>query len=231
MMIAIAHLFIFLSLIIKPSKQVSQLDLKDHSLGELKTDAQLLDNILDGVNYNGMLRPQHNKKQPLQVFVSLFVTSLSDINLITQSFIVQMNLKFRWQDDRLAFSIREGHIRGTNIIKNGIPVDDISFTRLWLPGAFFPNEKEAKIHDITTKNKRAWIFNDGRVICDIWGGSGNYAFSTYARKNVRFYFQFPDISSCYQAADGSIKSVFTSKFFMTCNKKYAPARVNLMINN
>lgn len=67
------------------AKAVTELDLKDHKTNELRTDAELLDYILDTVHYNGMLRPDATKNKPVDVFVSLYVSSLSDINLIQQS--------------------------------------------------------------------------------------------------------------------------------------------------
>ena len=85
------------------------------------------------------------------------------------SFIMQMNLRLRWMDKRLIYNhprmVSATHKH--NKMSERLPVDEHTFKRLWLPEIFFPNEHKARIHSITTINKRAWIYSDGMVEYEI----------------------------------------------------------------
>lgn len=73
-----------------------------------------------------------------------------------------MNMMLRWKDPRLAFG-PEKEMHHTHEMLKGLPIDKITFQRIWLPEVFFVNEQKARVHDLTTPNRRAWLYPDGHV--------------------------------------------------------------------
>lgn len=83
------------------------------------------------------------------------------------SYVMQTNLRMRWIDKRLIYNHPSSISHKHNSMSERLPVDDQTFKKLWLPEIFFPNENKARIHTITTVNKRAWIYSDGMVEYEI----------------------------------------------------------------
>ena len=72
-----------------------------------------------------------------------------------------MQLYFRqsWKDPRLAF----GDLNLTEKDYVSFSPDFIS-NKIWLPDAYFENEKEGKFHTIMRTNQFLRLYNDGSVL-------------------------------------------------------------------
>ncbi|XP_072021139.1 glycine receptor subunit alpha-2-like isoform X1 [Amphiura filiformis] len=97
------------------------------------------------------LRP-YNGGPPVQVDLGLDVERLSDVSASTMDFSLTMYLREYWHDPRLA------HNSTSHLILQGLDVDMV-----WSPDIFFINEKSAKVHEVTYKNKLIYILPNGSV--------------------------------------------------------------------
>ena len=71
---------------------------------------------------------------------------------------MQMYFRQTWRDPRLAFD-------GLNLTEKeylGFSPGFVSDT-IWLPDAYFENEKDGKYHTITAKNQLLRLYQDGTV--------------------------------------------------------------------
>ncbi|XP_072020734.1 glycine receptor subunit alphaZ1-like isoform X2 [Amphiura filiformis] len=97
------------------------------------------------------LRPNHGG-DPVFVDLGLRVERLSDVSARSMDFSLTMYLREYWHDPRLA------HNSTSHLILQGLDVDMV-----WSPDIFFINEKSAKVHEVTYKNKLIYILPNGSV--------------------------------------------------------------------
>ena len=65
-----------------------------------------------------------------------------------------MYLRQRWKDTRMAYPHWPHHV----------VLNQEAMSQVWTPDLFFPNEKEAIMHDITVPNRLMRIYPDGTVM-------------------------------------------------------------------
>lgn len=66
-----------------------------------------------------------------------------------------MLLFLEWTDTRLKWKF--------NLNSTYLELDVAAIGRAWLPDVFFPNEKEAYVHEITSPNKMLRIYENGNI--------------------------------------------------------------------
>ncbi|XP_028411264.1 glycine receptor subunit alpha-4-like isoform X2 [Dendronephthya gigantea] len=103
------------------------------------------------------MRPCENDK-PVVVKVGIYIVSINSIKESDMQFDMQMYFRQTWRDPRLSYA-------GLNLTKR----DYIGFSpgfvweRIWLPDAYFENEKGGKFHTIMRDNKFLRLYQDGSV--------------------------------------------------------------------
>lgn len=64
-------------------------------------------------------------------------------------------LRQKWEDMRLKFE----HFTTTSL-----ELDQKMIEKIWVPDSFFPQEKQAKIHEVTVPNRLLHIYKNGTVV-------------------------------------------------------------------
>lgn len=64
-------------------------------------------------------------------------------------------LRQKWEDMRLKFE----HFKA-----NSLELDQKMIEKIWVPDSFFPQEKQAKIHEVTVPNRLLHIYKNGTVV-------------------------------------------------------------------
>jgi len=116
-----------------------------------RTENQLLNRLL--LKTDARVRP-NSGGDPVDVLISFHVISFGSINEVDMEYTMDVYLRQQWQDSRMEFTERDGHVT----------VPPKSVDRMWMPDIFFPNEKRAALHDITVPNKLMRIYPNGTII-------------------------------------------------------------------
>uniref|UniRef100_A0A4W4FPM9 Glycine receptor, alpha 2 n=1 Tax=Electrophorus electricus TaxID=8005 RepID=A0A4W4FPM9_ELEEL len=107
--------------------------------------------------YDARIRP--NFKGPLvNVTCNIFINSFGSVTETTMDYRVNIFLRQKWNDPRLAYS---------EYPDPSLDLDPSMLDSIWKPDLFFANEKGANFHDVTTDNKLLRIFKDGTVLYSI----------------------------------------------------------------
>uniref|UniRef100_A0A672Q686 Glycine receptor subunit alpha-2-like n=1 Tax=Sinocyclocheilus grahami TaxID=75366 RepID=A0A672Q686_SINGR len=86
------------------------------------------------------------------------ITLFSESSVVSQDYRVNIFLRQKWNDPRLAYS---------EYPDSSLDLDPSMLDSIWKPDLFFANEKGANFHDVTTENKLLRIFKDGTVLYSI----------------------------------------------------------------
>ncbi|XP_074651549.1 glycine receptor subunit alpha-2-like [Tubulanus polymorphus] len=87
--------------------------------------------------------------------MEMYINHFGSIDAVNMQFEVDLNLRQRWRDSRLAFkqmfneSLNLGHARSSHI---------------WVPDVYFRNAKQAKMHEITVPNKLLRVSPEGDIV-------------------------------------------------------------------
>ncbi|XP_014874964.1 glycine receptor subunit alpha-2-like isoform X1 [Poecilia latipinna] len=95
---------------------------------------------------------------PVNVTCNIFINSFGSIAETTMDYRVNIFLRQKWNDPRLAYS---------KYPDSSLDLDPSMLDSIWKPDLFFANEKGANFHDVTTDNKLLRIFKDGNVLYSI----------------------------------------------------------------
>ncbi|XP_076858106.1 glycine receptor subunit alpha-2 isoform X1 [Brachyhypopomus gauderio] len=107
--------------------------------------------------YDARIRPNF-KGPPVNVTCNIFINSFGSIAETTMDYRVNIFLRQKWNDPRLAYS---------EYPDSSLDLDPSMLDSIWKPDLFFANEKGANFHDVTTDNKLLRIFKDGTVLYSI----------------------------------------------------------------
>ncbi|XP_030048525.1 glycine receptor subunit alpha-3 isoform X1 [Microcaecilia unicolor] len=107
--------------------------------------------------YDARIRPNF-KGPPVNVTCNIFVNSFGSIAETTMDYRVNIFLRQKWNDPRLAYS---------EYPDDSLDLDPSMLDSIWKPDLFFANEKGANFHEITTDNKLLRISKDGNVLYSI----------------------------------------------------------------
>lgn len=107
--------------------------------------------------YDARIRP--NFKGPaVNVTCNIFINSFGSITETTMDYMLNVFLRQKWNDPRLAYS---------EYPDDSLDLDPSMLDSIWKPDLFFANEKGADFHEVTTDNKLLRIFKDGSVLYSI----------------------------------------------------------------
>ncbi|TNN71289.1 Glycine receptor subunit alpha-4 [Liparis tanakae] len=107
--------------------------------------------------YDARIRP--NFKGPaVNVTCNIFINSFGSITETTMDYRLNVFLRQKWNDPRLAYS---------EYPDDSLDLDPSMLDSIWKPDLFFANEKGANFHEVTTDNKLLRIFQDGSVLYSI----------------------------------------------------------------
>ncbi|KAG7503983.1 glycine receptor subunit alpha-2 isoform X1 [Solea senegalensis] len=95
---------------------------------------------------------------PVNVTCNIFINSFGSIAETTMDYRVNIFLRQKWNDPRLAYSKYPDF---------SLDLDPSMLDSIWKPDLFFANEKGANFHDVTTDNKLLRIFKNGTVLYSI----------------------------------------------------------------
>ncbi|KAM9343110.1 glycine receptor subunit alpha-2 isoform 1-T1 [Pholidichthys leucotaenia] len=95
---------------------------------------------------------------PVNVTCNIFINSFGSIAETTMDYRVNIFLRQKWNDPRLAYS---------KYPDPSLDLDPSMLDSIWKPDLFFANEKGANFHDVTTDNKLLRISKDGTVLYSI----------------------------------------------------------------
>ncbi|XP_059356684.1 glycine receptor subunit alpha-2 [Carassius carassius] len=107
--------------------------------------------------YDARIRPNF-KGPPVNVTCNIFINSFGSVTETTMDYRVNIFLRQKWNDPRLAYS---------EYPDSSLDLDPSMLDSIWKPDLFFANEKGANFHDVTTENKLLRIFKDGTVLYSI----------------------------------------------------------------
>ncbi|XP_066296652.1 glycine receptor subunit alpha-4-like [Branchiostoma lanceolatum] len=99
------------------------------------------------------LRPNFDGP-PVEVIANVYISSMDSVEEKTMDYTVGIYLRQFWRDPRLVF---EG-------LNKTISLDSNIRPKIWVPDLFFVNEKDGKMHAITTANKYIRIHPNGTVL-------------------------------------------------------------------
>uniref|UniRef100_A0A8C6WSG9 Glycine receptor, alpha 2 n=1 Tax=Neogobius melanostomus TaxID=47308 RepID=A0A8C6WSG9_9GOBI len=120
--------------------------------------SDFLDSLMGRTSgYDARIRPNF-KGPPVNVTCNIFINSFGSIAETTMDYRVNIFLRQKWNDPRLAYS---------KYPDSSLDLDPSMLDSIWKPDLFFANEKGANFHDVTTDNKLLRIFKDGTVLYSI----------------------------------------------------------------
>ncbi|XP_027879985.1 glycine receptor subunit alpha-2 isoform X2 [Xiphophorus couchianus] len=120
--------------------------------------SDFLDSLMGRTSgYDARIRPNF-KGPPVNVTCNIFINSFGSVTETTMDYRVNIFLRQKWNDPRLAYS---------KYPDSSLDLDPSMLDSIWKPDLFFANEKGANFHDVTTDNKLLRIFKDGNVLYSI----------------------------------------------------------------
>uniref|UniRef100_A0A8C6TLN2 Glycine receptor, alpha 4a n=1 Tax=Neogobius melanostomus TaxID=47308 RepID=A0A8C6TLN2_9GOBI len=128
----------------RPGPQMSPSDFLDKLMGRTS-------------GYDARIRPNF-KGPPVNVTCNIFINSFGSITETTMDYRLNVFLRQKWNDPRLAYS---------EYPDDSLDLDPSMLDSIWKPDLFFANEKGANFHEVTTDNKLLRIFQDGSVLYSI----------------------------------------------------------------
>ncbi|XP_042862862.1 gamma-aminobutyric acid receptor subunit beta-like isoform X15 [Penaeus japonicus] len=116
----------------------------------------ILDSLQTG--YDKRIRPNYGGT-PVIVGVTMHILSISSVSEVLMDFTMDFYFRQSWTDPRLDFSTHKG--------LEEIQVSTDYTEKIWVPDTFFPNEKRAYYHTLTTPNELLRISSNGTVLRSI----------------------------------------------------------------
>ncbi|KAM7380460.1 hypothetical protein PAMP_003753 [Pampus punctatissimus] len=144
-----------------PSVSLSVSQLSSVSLWEANLSAfpmVCLGNLFPGQPGYQILSQRLFAGPPVNVTCNIFINSFGSVTETTMDYRVNIFLRQKWNDPRLAYS---------KYPDSSLDLDPSMLDSIWKPDLFFANEKGANFHDVTTDNKLLRIFKDGTVLYSI----------------------------------------------------------------
>ncbi|XP_034454099.1 glycine receptor, alpha 4a isoform X1 [Hippoglossus hippoglossus] len=126
--------------------------------GPQLSPSDFLDKLMGKTSgYDARIRP-YFKGPPVNVTCNIFINSFGSITETTMDYRLNVFLRQKWNDPRLAYS---------EYPDDSLDLDPSMLDSIWKPDLFFANEKGANFHEVTTDNKLLRIFQDGSVLYSI----------------------------------------------------------------
>ncbi|XP_036401053.1 glycine receptor subunit alpha-2-like [Megalops cyprinoides] len=133
-------------------------DSRTSGSSQTMSPSDFLDKLMGKTSgYDARIRPNF-KGPPVNVTCNIFINSFGSVTETTMDYRVNIFLRQKWNDPRLAYS---------EYPDDSLDLDPSMLDSIWKPDLFFANEKGANFHDVTTDNKLLRIFKDGNVLYSI----------------------------------------------------------------
>ncbi|XP_071376913.1 glycine receptor, alpha 4a [Centroberyx affinis] len=131
--------------------------------GPQLSPSDFLDKLMGRTSgYDARIRPNFKgsvcRGPPVNVTCNIFINSFGSITETTMDYRLNVFLRQKWNDPRLAYS---------EYPDDSLDLDPSMLDSIWKPDLFFANEKGANFHEVTTDNKLLRIFQDGSVLYSI----------------------------------------------------------------
>ncbi|XP_071951847.1 glycine receptor subunit alpha-2-like isoform X2 [Antedon mediterranea] len=107
-------------------------------------------------HYDGRVRPNFDGP-PVNVTCDVFISSMDSFKETTMSYEMVLYMRQNWNDPRLKFTD----------YNHTVTVDVSLLENLWFPDLYFPSEKKAETHDITTDNKLLRLSPNGDILYSV----------------------------------------------------------------
>ncbi|XP_067663256.1 glycine receptor subunit alpha-2-like isoform X1 [Haliotis asinina] len=116
---------------------------------------ELLDQILKKSSYDPRIPPDYERDEPTNVTLQIHVLSFDSINEGSMDYSINIYLREKWTDSRLAFM---------NYTKSDwLELDTRMLDHVWVPDVYFQNEKKASFHNVTVPNRLIHLYRNGTV--------------------------------------------------------------------
>ncbi|RUS84224.1 hypothetical protein EGW08_008028, partial [Elysia chlorotica] len=119
------------------------------------TRQEVLELLIVNSSYNSRISPNYEEEHATTVHVQIYVLSIDSVNEQSMDYTMNMYLRQRWVDPRLAFM---------NYSKADMLELDIKLmSQVWVPDTFFRNEKKGEFHLVTVPNKLMHLYRNGTI--------------------------------------------------------------------
>nr|XP_034303129.1 glycine receptor subunit alpha-3 [Crassostrea gigas]XP_034303130.1 glycine receptor subunit alpha-3 [Crassostrea gigas] len=116
---------------------------------------EILNRILNSSIYDPLIAPNYDDDFPTNVSIQIVIKNIHSLNEISMDYSMDIIFRQKWEDRRLKFE----HFKATSL-----ELDHKMIEKIWVPDSFFPQEKRAKIHDVTVPNRLLHIYKNGTVV-------------------------------------------------------------------
>ncbi|CAL4075715.1 unnamed protein product, partial [Meganyctiphanes norvegica] len=116
---------------------------------------KILTKLLKDSDYDVNEWPDADFGLPTTVYVQMFINSFGSLNAANMDYGIDVFLRQRWHDRRMAFNDTRNHITITN---------DEFLKRVWKPDTYFDNVKEASQHTVTMPNVLLRVTKTGDIL-------------------------------------------------------------------
>lgn len=119
------------------------------------TRQEVLELLIVNSSYNSRISPNYEEEHATTVDVQIYILSIDSVNEQSMDYTMNMYLRQRWVDPRLAFM---------NYSKADMLELDIKLmSQVWVPDTFFRNEKKGEFHLVTVPNKLMHLYRNGTI--------------------------------------------------------------------
>lgn len=116
---------------------------------------EILNRILNSSIYDPLIAPNYEDDFPTNVSIQIVIKNIHSLDEINMDYSMDIIFRQKWKDRRLKFE----HFKATSL-----ELDHKMIEKIWVPDSFFPQEKRAKIHDVTVPNRLLHIYKNGTVV-------------------------------------------------------------------
>ncbi|XP_052791563.1 glycine receptor subunit alpha-2-like [Mya arenaria] len=106
--------------------------------------------------YDSSIAPDFELDVPTEVYVRILIQNIYSVTETSMEYSMDIFLRQKWEDKRLEY--------GNTSELPWLELDNKMMSRVWIPDTFFPNEKKARVHDVTVPNKMMHLYKNGTVL-------------------------------------------------------------------
>ncbi|XP_052794159.1 glycine receptor subunit alpha-2-like isoform X2 [Mya arenaria] len=109
--------------------------------------------------YDSSIAPDFELDVPTEVYVQMLIQNIYSVSVTSMEYSMDIFLRQKWEDRRLEY--------GNTSELPWLELDNKIMGSVWVPDTFFPNEKNARVHDVTVPNKMMHLYKNGTVVYSI----------------------------------------------------------------
>ncbi|XP_052795316.1 glycine receptor subunit alpha-2-like isoform X2 [Mya arenaria] len=130
-----------------------------NSLLGLKEDGTSGNHDANRLKYDSSIAPDFELDVPTEVRVRILIQNIYSVTETSMEYSMDIFLRQKWEDKRLKY--------GNTSELPWLELDNKIMDSVWVPDTFFPNEKKARVHDVTVPNKMMHLYKNGTVLYSI----------------------------------------------------------------